>query len=136
MSDFLFDDFFTTDETPGVEVAFDIQGRSVPIILKRGISFKDFSEAKEQAVTMRINPVSMQPEILKYDDAVFGVELLVRCIKSWPFVDKGMPVPVTRETIKQLNSLTVQAMVLKLQEIMQKGKDALTPFVPASDVLS
>ena len=132
MADFLFDDFFTTDETPGVEVQFSIQGRDVPIQLKRGISFKDFSEAKEQAVTMRMNPVSMQPEILKYDDAVFGVELLVRCIKSWPFTLNGQPVEVTRERIKQLDSLTVQAMVLKLQDIMQKGKESLAPFVKAS----
>lgn len=134
MADFFYDDFFTDEDDPGIELLVPIRGRQVPISIKRGVSWKDFSEAKEQAVTMRINPKNQQPEIVNYSDSIFGTELLVRCVKSWPFKKRdGSPVPVTRETIKALGTDGVANLVGVIQQTVQQGVEALAPFVKPSD---
>jgi hypothetical protein len=131
---YLYDDFFADDSTPGVVTGVQIRGRNVPITLKRGVSFKDFSEAKEQATTMGFKPDG-RPYVIKYSDGIFGIELCVRCIQSWPFDRDGKPVPVTRESIAALGTDGVSAIVSVLMEVMSKGVEALVPFVsPSAEV--
>lgn len=130
---YLYDDFFADDSTPGITTGVQIRGRNIPITLKRGVSFKDFSEAKENATTMGFKPDG-RPYVISYSDGVFGVELCVRCIQSWPFTKDGKPLPITRETIGALGSDGVAAIVAVLMSVMNEGVKALTPFVsPSAD---
>lgn len=130
--DFYYDDFFASDETPGAEIVVEIRGRQVPFTVKRGASFKDFSEARENATKMRFKPDG-KPEIYSYSDFIFGVEVLARCIKSWPFKTRdGQPVPVTREKIAEFGTDGVQAVMLAIQKVTEKGVEALAPFVKDS----
>lgn len=129
--EFLYDDFFANDSAPGIEIEVPLRGKKIPFTIKRGISFKDFNEAKDAAMKMRFKPDG-RPEVVSYSDHIFGVELLFRCIKGWPFRKDNQPIPVTRENIADMNPDVVGAVVAVLQEVASKGVEALAPFVKVS----
>lgn len=137
MEPFLFDDFFVPDSDPGVEVTIPMRGRPVPFVLKRGITLKDKEEAAAAGMTRHIDE-NGRLVVDGLDDQKVTAELLVRCIKSWPFTHKdGSPVPITAENILSL----VGDAGEKLVNALMKGIDAKTefangPFVTGSDAAS
>lgn len=133
---FLFDDFFVPNDDPGVQVDVAINGRSVPIMVKRGLSLGDREAAKAIATKTRLDLTKGQLVVESFDDGAFTLELLFRCIKSWPFVRDGKQVPVTRENILALKSSAADAFALLVQNLVQDKSEALTPFVKASDAAS
>jgi hypothetical protein len=138
MSDemFLFDDFFVPNDDPGVQVDVAINGRVVPIMVKRGLSLGDREAAKSVATKTRLDPTKGTLTAESFDEGAFVVELLFRCIKSWPFVRDGKTVPVTRENILALKSSAADAFALLVQNLVQDKMEALAPFGKASDAAS
>lgn len=134
-TDFLFDDFFVAldEDDFGELVEVEIRGRQVPIYIKRGLSLADREAAKSQAIKTRIKPTG-EIEIVSMDEAVFAIELMVRCIKSWPFkYSNGLPVEITRENIRAMLADAVDAISLKLISNMQIRQKQREPFLLHSE---
>lgn len=129
--EFLFDDFFATDEQKTVEVPVTILGRVVPITVKAGISVEDRLAAQRAAVKRLVNT---RGEVIStsVDEAEATLELLTRVIYSWPFTKHGERVPVTKENIKKLLG-GMDALAEAVKKIDEQGADALGPFVKPSD---
>jgi hypothetical protein len=138
MSDFFYDDFFVSQDErdPGKEVTVKIRGRDVPIRIKRGLSLEDREAAKNQAITKRITPDG-KPEIVKLDEGIFAIELLVRNIIYWPFKFRsGRLVPITRETIKAMLADGVDALTKAVMTAMQEQAETTAPFLNSSEQTS
>lgn len=127
-----FDDFFVSLEDPGIAYLVSVNGRDVPITVKRGIGLSDMKTAQGKAIITRKSP-NGQPEIVGMDEEVFTVELLLKSILSWPFTRKNpdgsrSPVEITRETIRAMlgeGGLQLQGILTKQIEGRQA---ALVPF--------
>lgn len=136
---FLFDDFFVPNDDPGVEQNVTVDGREVPIFLKRGLSLGDREAAKSIATKTHISE-SGTFVVDSFDDGLFQVELLFRCIKSWPFTyAHGGPVPITRGNIVSMKAHAADAMTLLVQKLVgneEAKKEALAPFESPSDEAS
>jgi hypothetical protein len=64
---FLYDDFFSPADDPGIEISPMIRGRKVPLRIKRGISLVDAGEARDLASKKALKDgapvvVSIDPE--------------------------------------------------------------------------
>lgn len=140
---FLFDDFFVandqTDPGDRVEVEItDVHGnpRIVPLYIKRGLSLDDREAAKRQAVKTRLKP-NGEYEIVSMDETVFAIELLVRCIRVWPFRYRdGSQVPVTRENIRQFLADGADKLAAMIVGRMQKRQEQKGPFLTPSALAS
>src|SRR5690242_11314503 len=143
---FLFDDFFVTEDDPGHEVDVtmkDVHGnqRVVPIYIKRGLSLSDRDAAKAKSVQTRVNSKTGQLELVGVDESVFMVELVFRTIKSWPFEreDKNgkiVPVEVTRENIKLMLAGSVDELAQRVLGLMRTQEESLDFFENKSDAAS
>lgn len=130
--DFLFDDFFATDEQKTVTIHVAILGRQVPITVKAGIPVDDRLAAQRAAVKRVVKP-NGESVVTSVDEAEATLELLLRCIVSWPFKTKeGKPVPVTKENIRKLLG-GMDALAEAIKKIDEQGVDALDPFGSPSD---
>lgn len=129
---FYFDDFFASDEDPGVTVPVKIRGRMVPITFKRGLTIEDKAKAQAAAVKMTIS-ADGKPVFGGIDNAAAVTQMLAVSIKSWPFTNRdGSPVPVTIENIKKLLG-GADEMADVIAKIDAEGAEALVPFVAPSD---
>ncbi|GHO55527.1 hypothetical protein [Ktedonobacter robiniae] len=132
---FLFEDFFVaqdaTDEGDRIEV--EINDRLVPLRLKRGLSFEDKAAAKAVGVKQKVKP-NGEVEIVEMDEAAFAVELLYRCIVSWPFVySSGRKVPVSRENIRIMLSEGAEAVAQVVLQRINKRREIKQPFTTPSE---
>ncbi len=135
---FLFDDFFVSqDESdPGERVEVEINGRQVPVYLKRGLSFADREAAKSQAVQTRIKP-NGQVEIVRLDEGVFAVELLFRCLKSWPFTYRsGKRVEISRENIRAMLAEGADVLAKLMVDRIKTRSEKMAPFTTPSEKTS
>ncbi len=135
---FLFDDFFVAQDAtdPGDKVSVEIRGRQVPVFLKRGLSFSDREAAKNAAVQTRVKP-NGQVEIVRMDEGVFAVELLYRCLVSWPFTYKsGKKVEISRENIQAMLADGAEALAMVVVKRMQSRQEKLEPFTKPSEQTS
>lgn len=129
---FLVDDFFASDNDPGVVIPVTIKGRIVPITIKRGMSLEERNACEARAIKQHIDPAG---RLINdgMDMDVLTRELVFRAILDWPFTQKdGSKLPVTREAVNKLLG-GAEAIAMAMQTIDQQGEAALVPFVPASD---
>jgi hypothetical protein len=136
--DFFYDNFFVSQDAtdPGKEVMVTIRGREVPIRIKRGLSLEDREAAKAQAITKRIKPDGT-PEIVKLDEGVFAIELIVRNVLSWPFRHRnGSKVPITRENIKAMVADGADALATTIMKSIQGQVTATANFTSSSEPTS
>jgi hypothetical protein len=132
MADFLYDDFFSTEDDPGVVVPIKIKGKTVPITLRRGLSVAERAAAETACVKRSVGP-NGQMVVSGIDESKLVEEVLLLSILDWPFTTKdGEKVPVTRENIRRLRGGAEQ-IAKALQTIEEQGEQALAPFEPASD---
>ncbi|GHO45193.1 hypothetical protein [Ktedonospora formicarum] len=132
---FLFDDFFVAQDASdeGELIEVEINDRLVPVYIKRGLSFEDKAAAKAVGVKQRVKP-NGEVEIVSMDEAAFAVELLYRCIVSWPFVySSGRKVPVSRENIRLMLSEGAEAVAQVLLQRINKKREAKQPFTTPSE---
>lgn len=131
---FLFDDFFVDDADEGVVHEVTIRGRKVPITCKRDVTLADKEAAEQAAVRRHLDPTG-RVVVDGIDSGVLAVELLVRCVKKWPFTFKdGKSVPITRENIRRMIADGAEALAQSIVEVVQaKQKEADGPFAGASD---
>lgn len=131
---FLFDDFFVAqDETdPGEQINVALNGRQVPLHVKRGLSHSDKQAAKKVAVKTRVKP-NGQIEITEIDEGEFAVELIFRCLKSWPFKYRdGKPVKITRENIRLMLGEHTEVLATLFTNNITKKTEAMQPFTTPS----
>jgi hypothetical protein len=127
---FNFDDFFVSPDDLGSEATLTINGRDVPIRLKRNLTLQDIEECKATAIQTRINAQG-QPELVSVDEREFGMQILLRVLKSWPFTySDGSSVPINRQTIESMMVTGAEALMQLVLTIIQ-GRD-IAPFVPPS----
>lgn len=125
---FLADDFFVDEHDPGVELIVTLSGRTVPLMVKRGLSFADIAAAKQQATKMRFKPDGT-PEVYAFDETIMNVEILFRALKSWPFTQRnGKSLPLTRENIKALRAENIEPIIKALGIIVERRGQATDPF--------
>jgi hypothetical protein len=125
-----FDDFFVSPDDLGAEATLTINGRDVPIMLKRNLTLQDIEECKAAAIQTRINAQG-QPELVSVDENEFSMQVLLRVLKSWPFTySDGSPVPINRASIENMMATGASALMQLVLTIIQ-GRD-ITPFVPPS----
>jgi hypothetical protein len=131
---FLFDDFFVDEADPGVVHTVTIRGREVPITCSRGISLADKEAATQASVKRHVAP-NGKIVVDGIDDTALAVELLMRCIKSWPFTYKdGSTVPINRRNIRMLLSDACDALALAIIGVgAAKEAEADGPFAPPSE---
>jgi hypothetical protein len=129
-TEFLFDDFFGSEDDPGIVVEIKIRGRQVPITLRRGLTLADQMACQAAALKKRLVNGSIVMDGL--DEAILVEEMMVRAIKAWPFQFKGgTPVPVTRENIRKMLG-GADEIADAIKKLSTEGEAALAPFVPAS----
>lgn len=129
---FLYDDFFSPADDPGIEIRPVIRGREVPLRVKRGISLVDAGEARELA-TKRVLRNGI-PEIVAIDETRMNVVLLKRVIVSWPFTKRdGSPVPINEKTIGDLVGDAAQAVLDEVQKLFEVREESLVPFENRSE---
>src|SRR5271166_6347297 len=98
---FLFDDFFVSDEDPGIEIVIHVKGREIPLHI-RPLSTSDQVAVQAASVSKRFTPDG-KVVIDKIDEAKANSMLIAKSIVSWPFVNRdGSPVPVTAENCGRL----------------------------------
>jgi hypothetical protein len=129
---FLFEDFFVAPDDPGVEEIVEINGRQVPLMVKRGITLKDVEEAKTRAVKTHLSP-SGQLVVDSIDEVVMTVEILLKAIKSWPFIKDGKPLPITRENLYAMRAEASAALQQLVKKLTSGRRESLGPFEKPSD---
>lgn len=131
---FQFEDFFVAADDPGADAEIEINGRTVPLKLKRSLTLQDLEESKTAAVQTKINAQGV-PELVSVDENEFTLQVLQRMIKSWPFTfSDGSPVPVDRKNLEAMmasGAAALQQLVLT----MVNARD-IAPFVQPSVVAS
>lgn len=131
---FFADEFFLDEEDPGVKVTVKMRGRDVPIYLKRGLTLEDEMAAQATALKKTITPDG-KVIVQGLDETALVEEMLVRCIKSWPFTDRktGKSFPITRENIRKMLG-GADELAAAIKKLNQEGEAALAPFAPVSVV--
>jgi hypothetical protein len=129
---FFVDEFFATDEDPGVTVGVKIKGRLVPITFKSGLTVEDKAKAQAKAIKRRVTGDGrlVVDEINESEAAIY---MLAVSIKDWPFTERatGKKLPITVENIRKMLG-GADEMAEVIQKIDQEGAAALVPFAPAS----
>lgn len=134
---FEFDNFFITNDDPGVEEVITMRGvdgasYEVPIRVKRGLTLGDAAECRAKAVTTHFDAKGNQV-VDGFDESTFTIEVLVRVIKSWPFTKHGQPVPVTREHLRQMLAVSTEGFQPLVERFAANKKEAQAPFESKSD---
>jgi hypothetical protein len=128
---FLYDDFFSPADDPGIEIRPMIRGREVPLRIKRGISLVDAGEARDLASKKALQ--NGTPVVVDVNETRMNILILKRVILSWPFVKKdGSPVPITEKTIGELVGDAAQAILEEIQALMSAREESLAPFAKRS----
>lgn len=145
-----FEDFFVPRDDQGVEVQVPINGRVVPIRVKRAVNLEDRMAAEAKAVKISVDAKGNIKQEMKQEEG--AKEMVFRCILSWPFTQKkrdsqgrvlmdeaGEPlreaVPLTRENVAAFLSDGAMYLYLYLQDRLPKA-DVLDPFAKPSVDLS
>jgi len=126
---FLYDDFFSPVDDPGIEIHAMIRGRKVPLRIKRGLSLIDAANARERASTRVLNRQTGMPEVVAMDESRMNILLLQSSIISWPFKYRdGSLVPITEQTIGEMLGDAAAAVLEHVQRLMEGRQEALVPF--------
>ena len=129
---FLFDDFFVSDEDPGIEISIHVRGREIPLHI-RPLSTSDQIAVQAASVSKRYTPEG-QVVIDRIDEAKANSMLIAKSIVSWPFVFKdGSPVPVTAENCAKLLGDAGTQVTQALGALNQKKTEIIGPFASSSD---
>ena len=128
---FYVDEFFATEEDPGIEVPIKIKGRMVPITFKSGLTVEDKARAQQMAIKREI--VDNKVVLKELNESEAAIYMLAVAIKSWPFKDRktGAQFPVTPENIRKLMG-GADEMAEIIKKIDEEGTAALLPFVAPS----
>lgn len=136
MEPFLFDDFFVSDDDPGIEVTVSVRGRDIPLRI-RPLSVSDQVEVQAQALVKRVSPEG-QIVVDRLDESKANSLLLAKSIVSWPFTygpnhpQAGQPVPVTPENCAKLLGEAGQRITQALGKLSEQKAESLVPFVNSS----
>lgn len=128
MSEFFFDDYFVSEDDPGIPVDIRFKSGTVPIYIKKCISLEDVEAAKEKAIIKKFKRDGSM-EVVRIDEAVLTSELLARVIKSWPFKYKnGKDVPITPENIRALDASGSEQLQALASGLIKAREDMTAPF--------
>lgn len=129
---FYVDEFFATEDDPGVKVTVKIKGRMVPITFKSGLTVEEKAKAQAKALKRHVTPDG-RLVIDEVNESEAAIYMLAVAIKDWPFTDRatGQKLPITVENIRKLMG-GADEMAAIIQKIDQEGAAALAPFEPAS----
>lgn len=137
-NEYLYDDFFISEDDPGVEMQVPINGRVVPITFRRGLTVEETEKVRAAAIKKRLRPDG-QMELVDVNETAYQLHVVALAVKSWPFVKRAedgvvTPVPVTLETVKRLGGDALNALFNAYQLVLARQQEALAPFEPPSDV--
>lgn len=129
---FFADEFFLDESDPGIKVTVRMRGRDVPIFLKRGLTLDDQMAAEAAALDKRLTPDG-RVVVAGLNEKALVEEMLVRCIKSWPFVDRatGQKLPITKENIRRMLG-GADALAEAIKKLNIEGEKVLAPFAVTS----
>lgn len=137
---YMFSDYFSDPEDPGVPVDVIHRGKSIPFRIRRQLSLGEKQLANDAAVEFSVGENGM-PTVKKVDQAAFMTEICLIAIKEWPFkYPTGKRVPINRQTISKLDSILaekVSQLVLGVTALpdmtpfeMKLDEDSLPEEVP------
>lgn len=129
----LFEDFFVDDNDPGVEkdvvlTARDGSKHTIQVRIRRALSLGDREAAKSAATKTHVAPDGSLV-VDGFDNGIFMVEVLTRCVIRWPFeravrdesgaVLSHSPVAVTRDNVRKLKHENGDAFAELVNGIVQ-----------------
>jgi hypothetical protein len=127
---FFYDEFFSSDDDPGVPVDVVSHGKTVTIHLKRTVSLEDTQRAFNKAATFKLNKQTGQKQLQSYDEQAAIIETLAASIRSWPFKYRdGKAVPITANTVKRLDATVILQLKDALDKMYAGRQEDLHPFV-------
>lgn len=134
MSDetFLYDDFFVPKDHPGIPIEVTVRGRVLTFYIKPDICTADKEYARTQAMTTKINSEGVL-EVTNFDAGVLSFELLLRCLKAWPFKEAdGTPVSINRDNLNALCDDVSEAVATALQKYIEVKRASYAPLEKVS----
>lgn len=135
MQDFLYDDFFSPKDAPGIPTTIEVRGRELPVGL-RVLNFGELREFMNKNARVTIGPDGKpQIEVIQSDDGDANNKLILACLRSWPFKNSdGSMLEINEKHIDEMQPDVYAALLQKITEFTQKttqaNQEALNgPFV-------
>jgi hypothetical protein len=130
---FLFNDYFSDPDDPGIEVVIHAKGKDIPFRIKRSLTLKEKQAASDAAVKIDFD-VKGNPKLSKVNQGEYTEKITLAGLKWWPYTyGNGKPVPINAQTVAAHDSVIneqLAALILGVAEVQQQ---ALTPFEMKSD---
>ena len=134
---FLYNNYASTTDDPGVPTLWNMEGDDIPIRLKKTLTIHERRKASERATKMHFDQNGM-PHIKDFDDAEYSLAIAEMVIKSWPLEDEdGQIVPIDRAHLQTLPSYAIEDIANRyMNNRRQQEEETDGPFESPSDVLS
>jgi hypothetical protein len=130
---FLFDDYFSDPDDPGVEVVIHAKGKDIPFHIRRVLTLGEKQAASDAAVKIDFD-VKGNPKLRSVNQGMYTEAIVLAGLKAWPYeYAPGKPVPINAKTVHAHDggiNEQLAALILGIAEVQQQ---ALTPFEMKSD---
>ena len=132
-----FEDYFSDDGDPGLLIEIEWDGRKVPFRVKRHLNLGDKQRIRAAGVKVGIGADGKAEIIGDVDEVAFAHTIVLTGVKHWPFTKDGKPVPITPETVAQLDGGLLDALAARTIVATKYAMESLDPFVlPSAKVSS
>lgn len=125
--DFLFEDYFDSEDNPGVELVIPFRGKPVPFTIKRSLPLGDRQKANDAAIKIDIDK-NGKPRLLgQPDQAAYTREIVLAGLLKWPFKKSGQPLPITRENVAKLDGVLQEELANRILGVSEVNPVVLDP---------
>lgn len=129
----LFDDYFTSPNSPGVAATVVHRGVEIKLKIKKSLTLDELQQAADAGLALSIDKAG-QAQVTKMDQGAYSRKVVLLGVKQWPFTyDDGSPVPINKNTVAMMDgnlANKIADVILGNREAQQK---ALDPFVEKSE---
>lgn len=130
---FLFSDFFTDANAPGVKIELEWGGRILPLRIKHSLTLGDKQKANRAAFEFSVDE-NNKPTLTKQDQGAYTTEVVLAGLLEWPFeYEPGKPVPINRQTVSQIDGDLASAIAARILAGTKVNAAALVPFGKKSE---
>jgi hypothetical protein len=121
MSDqeFLYDDFFSPQNHPGIPTTIEVRGKPLTIGL-RILSFGDVQKLMQKNTRITVG-ADGKPQVEILNDEEGNMDLILASLKSWPFKNRdGSMVEINAQTLSEMHPDVLGAILQAVTEFSQK----------------
>lgn len=130
---FFYDEFFVSDDDPGLEEEIEIRNRKLTVTIKRALTLEDISEARSSSIKTRMNKKTGQPELVEVNESEFIIKILPKLVLAWPFKHRdGRPVEISEKNLKNLKFDVAEAFAPLVKKVLEGREEVKNFFDPKS----